>query len=145
MNLSATTILKSNIAFIVTLLLLVLIASPAQAKMYKWVDKEGITHYTQQPPVQEDSTVMDEPPTPPASAKESSPAGTSKAARQRKQSTLDAKKKQQCAFVRKNLEMLEKSMNIVRKRVKGKLVAMTEDERRQLTSQYKATISQHCE
>ncbi len=143
MDLNAKTILKSNIIFILSLLVIVFSMSPANAKMYKWVDKEGVTHYTQHPPTKEDSTVIAEPSKLATNPKQNEHSPTVK--KSDKKTKRDAKKAKQCSYVKRNLEMLERSLNIVRKRVKGKLIAMSETERKQLIGQYRATISQHCQ
>lgn len=144
MSLSATTLLKSNIIFVVAILAITFLAPSASAKMYKWVDKDGVTHYTQQPPVKEESTVIAEPLTRGNTSDQTKTSKPEPKSMTGKKSAQNAKKRSQCMHVKKNLEMLEKSMNIVRKRVKGKLIAMTETERKQLIGQYRATISQHC-
>jgi len=144
MNLSATTILKSNIIFVVAILTITLLSPPISAKMYKWIDKAGVTHYTQHPPIKEESTLIAEPFKPGSTPDQAKSSKTEPKSKSGKKSAQNAKKRAQCMHVKKNLEMLEKSMNIVRKRVKGKLIAMTETERKQLIGQYRATISQHC-
>jgi len=144
MDLNAKTILKSNVVFIIFLFIITFSISPANAKMYKWVDKEGVTHYTQHPPAKEDSTVMAESAAP-ATDKQHDKPPAPKIKKNNRLTKRNAKKAKQCSYVKRNLEMLERSLNIVRKRVKGKLVAMSEIERKQLIGQYRATISQHCQ
>lgn len=137
------TIFRTNIILVVAIFAITLLSPAASAKMYKWVDKEGVTHYTQHPPVKEESKEIAAP-YKPVSDPDQSKSSTDPQSKSGKKSSQNAKKRSQCMHVKKNLEMLEKSMNIVRKRVKGKLVAMTETERKQLIGQYRATISQHC-
>ncbi|VAW79969.1 hypothetical protein MNBD_GAMMA12-2699 [hydrothermal vent metagenome] len=155
MALTAKTIFKANFISLVSLFAFLLLASPANAKMYKWVDQDGVTHYTQHPPIKQNSTQITKHSPPGKNKEQASQTKQSKNTNKHKnknkaqndtsQAKKDAKKSAQCAHVKNNLQMLEKSLNIVRKKVKGKLVAMTEIERKQLIGQYRATISQHCQ
>lgn len=40
-------------------LLALLLATPAAAEVYKWVDEQGVTHYSQQPPPGAEAQVID--------------------------------------------------------------------------------------
>lgn len=50
------------------------VATSADARMYKWVDEDGQTHYTQTPPPEADKDYqsVEPPPPPPVSAEEAS-------------------------------------------------------------------------
>ena len=133
-----------------TLLLMLILCAPAQAKMYKWVDENGVTQYTQNKPVQEDSVVIKA-----HSAPSNKPAQNTSQSRShgkkdktRKtistQASLVARKKKKCAYIQKNLELLQQPLNMMTKRVKGKLVPINTTERSQLISQYQSTIKKHC-
>jgi hypothetical protein len=44
---------------LLTLLLLAVAAMPAAARVYKWVDEEGVTHYSQHPPPAGEATELE--------------------------------------------------------------------------------------
>lgn len=47
------------IARTTALAIALVIAAPATAQVYKWVDEDGVTHYTQQPPPGGDAQLID--------------------------------------------------------------------------------------
>lgn len=131
----------------------------AQAAMYKWVDENGVTHYSQfPPPGRELQTVV--PPPPPAADPEGaqqrlegllqrqdeSRKATAEAAEKQDQAAAEAeRRKQNCATARTNLEKLT---NLGHRRLTGPdgtAYYPTEEERQQHIAEAQKQIEEYCE
>lgn len=138
-----------NYRIFLILTALVLNTSSAYPKTYTWVDDHGITHYSSVPSAkynsklivdnlqtekqkQTDSTLPEQNN---KSQKTDSPA---------KKPAALAMQKKQCKQARKNLKVLEKPASFIRKKVKGKLVGLSEQDKSLLIRQQKEKIKLYC-
>jgi hypothetical protein len=126
--------------------------------MYKWVDKDGVTHYTQTPPTGHNSEVM-APPDPPAESPEQARARTRSISKtvnrhlknqqqqekdEQKNAAVKARKQKNCQIARRNLKALTRSTNRVRKKTNGKLIGVNEAERVDLINQQQQNVNKYC-
>jgi hypothetical protein len=131
----------------------------AQAAMYKWVDDQGVTQYTQYPPPDRKTEVMVPPPPPaedPEGAQKKLEATLQKLDEERKakataaeesQKTADEAKQRQkvCQAARENLEKLTTGG---RRRVigpDGVATYLPEEERQQKITEAKEAIKKFCD
>ena len=133
-------------------------AGLAQAAMYKWVDENGVTQYSQYPPPDQKSETMVPPPTPaqdPAGAQqkleqtlqkldEDSKARAAAKAEQDKAAEAEQKRSQNCQAARKNLETLTTGG---RKRIVGPdgvAAPLSEEDRQSRIAQAKKQVKDYC-
>ena len=108
-------------------LLLAMSATAMASQVYKWVDAQGVTHFSAQPPQGQDATSVNTaaPPPKPAVAEEKKAAPTFESIADPEQAAIDEKVKQDiaakeverkkyCADVRTNLSQLENNPRIRR-------------------------------
>lgn len=131
----------------------------AQAAMYKWVDENGVTQYSQfPPPSREYQTVV--PPPPPAEDPEGaqkrleelmkrqdeSYKARTEAAEKQKQATAEAeRRKQNCSTARANLEKLTTGGNRRLIGPDGVAYYPTEEERQQRIAEARKQIEEFCD
>lgn len=144
------------------------VAGPATAAVYKWVDEDGITHYSQEvPPKGQTAEVLDAPnaakapaksdpapPAPAAVADDAAPTAEAATEEERKQQLLteiqNRRQEEQdqvakaCAEMRRNLEMLE-TRGRVRTRTEEGLVVMTPEQQADKILQIERDIAEHCQ
>lgn len=135
------------------------IAGLAQAAMYKWIDENGVTHYTQYPPPDRKVDVVAPPPPPaedPQGAQkklesllqkqdEQRKAAATATEEQTKTSTEAKQREARCQTARKNLAALTTGG---RKRVVGPdgvATFLAEEDRQAKIAEAKKTIEESCQ
>jgi hypothetical protein len=149
-------------ALVATTLLLALIAPrPCPAQIYKWVDAQGVTHYSSQsPPANARSQTLSLPATAPGAA--SSPDTTSWQdkdsafrARYDKQKADEAKKekedaanalarRQACNKSRDDIAVIERSNSVYTLNAQGERVYMNDDQRAAALQSARTRAQQNC-
>lgn len=117
------------------------------AEMYKWTDKNNQVHYGQYPPDKYQAQAVAEPDT----RADSPPPGVRKQISVKKDSkptSVKAKQKAQntkrCAIAQKNIALLKKPHNIVRKKDGDQVSVVTHDERGTLIKTQQDLVDQYC-
>ena len=147
-----------KIPVLVTLLILAGLATGSQAAMYKWVDENGQTVYSQIPPTSGQSTRM-KPPPPPAEtpeearqrlnqrlqtledkAEDKELAGQKEA----KEGELAEVYKSNCAAAQHNLMFLESNPRKLVGQPDGSYVRITEEERQQKMQEAREQVEKFC-
>jgi hypothetical protein len=133
-----------------SLFLILAVASPAWAEVYKWVDEKGQTHYGSAPPTQGEYSTMKPLPEPssdsssaPLQTYDKTPAGSSSDAdileRERKrsqQASLEAKQREQrCAQAKARLQSLKEAGVIYSRGADGERKFYNNEERAAMTAQ----------
>ncbi|MGK3120900.1 DUF4124 domain-containing protein [Pseudomonas corrugata] len=119
-------------------------------QIYKWVDAQGVTHFSAQPPegTEAATVIKSSPPVGKPSAPPSAGTiGDQKAIdEQVKQQVADqeAQLKEFCEQVRTNLAQLQNNPR-VREDAEGELRRLTEEERRQRIDETRKQIEEHCQ
>ena len=144
---------KKYIAFI-----LLFINFPSIAEMYKWVDENGNTHYSQSPPVSSDVNVETIAPLPPVDTSNAQQdlQQTVEKAKSLREERLVAKEnkekeendkqqlKERCQQLKERLYSLQVRPRANKKDAEGNLVRMTEDERQEDITKTKTEIKEKC-
>lgn len=139
-------------------LALVLASGFAAAAMYKWVDEQGQVHYSQSPPLDQQSEKVKAPPPPPASAAdeqsklqqqiddlEKRQEERAKAAESEQKSAEEAAAfKAACERAKSNLQALT-SRGQVSLKDGDEYRVMTEEERQARIARAKRQIEEYCE
>lgn len=142
---------------IITSSLLLAISATAMAgQVYKWVDAQGVTHFSAQPPQgQEATTINTALPAPkPAPAEATETAPTFESIANPEQAAIDAKVKQDvatkeaerkkyCEEVRTNLAQLQNNPRL-RMEVEGEVRRLSEDERQARIAETQKSITDNC-
>jgi len=137
-------------------LLLAMSATAMASQVYKWVDAQGVTHFSAQPPQDQDATSINTaiPPPKPAVAEEQKAAPTFESIADPEQAAIDEKVKQEvaakeverkkyCEDVRTNLAQLQNNPRL-RMEVDGEVRRLSEDERQSRISQAQKAIADNC-
>ncbi len=133
-------------------LLLVLSATAMAGQIYTWVDKQGITHFSEQPPSdQPSSTRTTTAPAPRLPTPEKLPPVQSsdpeqKAIERKVKHDIaiqEAKRREYCETVRTNLAQLENSTRL-RAQINGEMRRLTEEERQARIAEAKKAIESSC-
>lgn len=138
---------------VTTSLALVLSSTAMAGQIYKWVDAQGVTHFSEQPPQGQQANTVNTA-TPPPPAPESKPAPTFKDIADPQQAAADAKVKKEvaeqeaqrlkyCETQRNNLAQLENNPR-VRVEDGGEMRRLGEDERQQRIADSKKAITENC-
>ncbi len=130
-----------------------------EARMYKWVDSDGETHYSQSPPPSGQAKEIAPPPTPSAtrqlqksanSEASSAAQGDDKSADEEKGPSAkelaasESIKKENCGLAKSNLDLY---VNLGRKILKtpdGLYKRLTEDERQEKIKQSQEAVKEYC-
>ncbi|MHB8472298.1 MAG: DUF4124 domain-containing protein [Gammaproteobacteria bacterium] len=132
------------------------LVQPAFATAYKWVDKDGETHYSQSPPTAVKTEVIKAPAGPastPATPKAATaPSAKSPASESAAKPTPDAKAKaedsavraENCASARKNLEVLKNAPRVTIKDQNGLYHRLNDDERKARSTEAQKRIDEFC-
>lgn len=137
-------------------LLLAMSATAMASQVYKWVDAKGVTHFSAQPPQDQQATSVNTATAPPKPA----PAETPKAAptfeniADPEQAAIDekvkkevaakeAERKKYCQDVRTNLSQLENNPRI-RMEVEGEVRRLGEKERQERIAAAQKSIAENC-
>ncbi|MDP2245393.1 DUF4124 domain-containing protein [Pseudomonas sp.] len=134
-------------------LLLALSASAMAGQVYKWVDAQGGTHFSGQPPQGQQATTINTA-TPPPKAAETEAAAPFESAADPQQAAIDekvkrevaiqeAERKKYCQSMRTNLAQLENNPR-VRVEVDGEVRRLSEEQRQQRISEAKQAIVKNC-
>lgn len=130
----------------------------AAAEIYKWVDEDGVTHYTQEPPPSSDASRVDVTQRDQAEVKreqqemERTEADLEAAREQRRASEKKAKQAEQeqarrekrCAQLRENVEKLATRRRLLVPDGEGDVRRLSEEERKQRLAERRAEIEAHC-
>ena len=119
------------------------------AEMYKWTDKDNQVHYGQYPPDKYQAQAVAEPDAradnPPVVGKQISVKSVKKDS---KPTSVKAKQKAQntmrCAIAQKNIALLKKPHNIIRKKDGDQVSVVTHDERGTLIKTQQDLVDQYC-
>lgn len=125
----------------------------AAEQMYRWIDDQGVPQFGQQPP--EGKTyqriVVNSPPPPGGTLRAPAPlpqSATAKAPEEEDQSISDealaAKRKEQCAKIRGNLQTMERNPRLSKTTDAGETVRIGEDERQEMMAQARADLAEFC-
>lgn len=148
----------SNTTIALTTAILLAASGSAGAKMYKWVDEDGVTQYTQTPPPKGDYKPVKPPPPPPSSAaqskkdldkrgeefekrREEKAEADKKAAKDAK---IEQRNKSNCATARANLEKLKTGRRLRSKEKDGSIKYVTEDDRTARIEKAQEQIKKFC-
>ncbi len=144
---------------LISLLLITLWTTAAQGRMYRWVDENGVTVYSQSPPQGGESATQIKSPPPPSTGtddawknvdkmlqKSSDLEGERKrkADQKRNEEENIQVKKKNCATAKRNLEVLQGPTRAMIRTPDGEYHRYTEKERRQKIGEAEAQIKKHC-
>lgn len=137
-------------------LLLAMSATAMASQVYKWVDAQGVTHFSAQPPQGQDATSINTatPPPKPAAAEEQKAAPTFESIADPEQAAIDKKVKQEvaakdaerkkyCEDVRTNLAQLQNNPRL-RMEVDGEVRRLTEEDRQTRIAEAQKSIAENC-
>jgi len=137
-------------------LLLAMSATAMASQVYKWVDAQGVTHFSAQPPQGQQATSVNTSVAPPKPAQPAEPKTTPtfESIADPEQAAIDEKVKQEvaakeaelkkyCENVRTNLAQLENNPRL-RTEVDGEVRRLTEEERQQRIGDAKKAIAENC-
>ena len=141
-------------------LLCAVVSAPAQAAdFYRWVDANGVTHYSQTPPPNRETDQLEPPPPPaeaPPKARERLDAQLQKLDERREERELEAEaehkaqeaeriRQQNCRIARSNLENLEIATNSLMRLPDGSYERMDEETRQAKMEEARRAIEKYCE
>ncbi len=139
---------------ILSALLLATLPTLSQAAIYKWVDAQGVTHFTEQPSPsgrgEEVQPRVTRPATPPPAAPASAmdaapPAGETNPAKPGEVLTMPADKMaEQCQNARQRLQQLESSPRIMTRGEDGQMQRAPEEERQRMMDEERKRIELYC-
>lgn len=148
---------KVRFPFVFASLLLAIGVSPALAGMYKWVDEQGITHYSQTPPPSGNAQQIKPPPTPADSeaavkrleaqrqeAQKRHEAGQQDARESQKSAESQAIREESCRLARQNLNTLEAHSRVAVRDADGNMKRLSEEERQTQLSEAKKQVDEYC-
>lgn len=136
-----------------TSLALALSTTALAGQVYRWVDAQGVTHFSEQPPQgQQATTINTATPPPPSTEPKTTP--TFQSIADPEQAAVDAKVKQEvaeqevqrrkyCESQRNNLAQLENNPR-VRVEDGGEMRRLGEEERQQRIAESKKAIEENC-
>jgi hypothetical protein len=137
-------------------LLLAMSATAMAGQVYKWVDAQGVTHFSAQPPQDQAATSINTatPPPRPAVAEEKKAVPTFESIADPEQAAIDRKVKQDvaakeverkkyCEEVRTNLAQLQNNPRL-RMEVDGEVRRLSEDERQSRIGEAQKAIADNC-
>ncbi|TBU73376.1 DUF4124 domain-containing protein [Phytopseudomonas daroniae] len=136
-----------------TSLALALSTTALAGQVYRWVDAQGVTHFSEQPPQGQQATTVNTA-TPPPPSTEPKPTPTFENIADPEQAAIDAKVKQEvaeqetqrrkyCESQRNNLAQLENNPR-VRVEDAGEMRRLGEEERQQRIAESKKAIEENC-
>lgn len=140
-----------------------LMLGSAYAGMYRWVDEDGVTHYTQTPPINEESTLIEEPKPPTRSPEEAwKELNEQRLKRENTKIKQDLKatekeeqqriakneeiRAQNCAAAQRNLTNLQSGRtNRMVKTASGEYKRLTVEDHQQMLEQARKNIEEFCD
>lgn len=134
-------------------LMLALSATAIASQVYKWVDAQGVTHFSAQPPQGQPATAINTSAPPPRQAP-AEPAPSVEELLDPEQAAIDkkvkeqvaaqeAERKQYCASARTNLAQLENNPRL-RIEDEGEVRRIDENERQERITELKKSIAENC-
>jgi len=132
---------------------LLMCGMPAQARIYKWVDDGGVTHYSQEPPPDGGAQIINTHAAPPSTASGNGATGSADAGKPAKgkngdKGTSNSGHAQSMADYCKNLrnqsQMLASDRRIKVKQDDGTLTPLTGDARKKRQAKVESQIAQYC-
>lgn len=137
---------------------LLCLTTPAMAKLYKWVDENGVTQYTQTPPPKADFSQVN-PPSKPAVDPQKAQSDLEKRlevfqgrrddvakgkAESDKKAAEKAEKTAKCKKARKNLTNLQTHARVRNTDKDGKVTLLSEEKRQEKITQANKAIKEYC-
>lgn len=126
-------------------------------KLYKWVDENGVTQFSQQPPAGNQYERMNVTPPPkigseaapvtppitdsPADAEGESEAAANQQTEREQQALRDA----QCAKLREDLQTMETNPRLARTNAEGEMERIGEDERQSMMATAREELATYCD
>jgi len=136
---------------------LLVVAAPAGATMYKWVDKNGKVVYSDQPPPADVKSEIVKPPPPPVNPNAARElADKELEIRQRDKKRADdaqtaekaraeaTRQRENCVQARGQLQALQQSANVVRYNEKGERIVLDDAARREATERQQQAVLENC-
>ncbi|WP_353405825.1 DUF4124 domain-containing protein [Pseudoteredinibacter isoporae] len=126
----------------------------AAKKFYKWVDKDGVTHYSERPPRGQKAQVVTTyagrgtPATsaaPKADEEDSQETNKQEAAAQQSEPAAPTKNPRICQSARRNLDILERSNRVRLQDENGELKTLSNEEKEKQRRTAQQAVEQHCE
>lgn len=125
-------------------------------QIYKWVDAQGVTHFTAQPPQSAEASVIPTAKQPAASKPAATPPAASSVANDPKQAEIDARVRQEvaqkekeldeyCTTLRTNLAQLHNNRRVRMKDGDGEARRLTQDERQAKITETEKAIAENCQ
>jgi hypothetical protein len=135
-----------------------LITFTAHAQIYKWVDENGQTHYSQQPPVTGEAQQIDVPPPPPVDPEaaqqevdeliEQQEAAEQAEQEAREQAQQEAEqqaiREENCRIARQNLEQYQNNPGRRVVDEEGNVTRLREEDRQQKMQEFQQQIDEFC-
>ncbi len=136
------------------------LATPLQAgEIYKWVDEEGVTHYSQEPPPSGDATRVgvDAPPDEELERERREMEATGERLKAQREERREAEQQgrknaeereqseQRCADLRSSLKKLTENRRLLVPDGEGGVRRMPEEERQERVAERRRQIDEHCE
>lgn len=133
-------------------LLLGCVGTAGAGQIYKWVDAQGVTHFTAQPPQDGEARVVPAAKQPPPPSPAATPAAESKQPSQaeidervrREVAQKEKERAEYCGKVRTNLAQLRNNPRLLME-VDGKMKRLTEEERQGRIAEAEKVIGESCE
>ncbi len=130
----------------------------ATAAMYKWVDEQGVTHYSQHPPKDNEAERLRPPPPPatdPAAAQqklqdkvkgfdERRGAAQEAAAKAEQDAAEQQRRQKACEAARRNLQVLQAGGNRLIQTPDGEYIRPTDEYRNEQMSKARKIIEENC-
>lgn len=141
--------IRLPLLFVLLMLLATAASAQGETRIYKWVDEDGVTHYTQQPPPEGEAVVVDPDtgtgsrarPSPPAeSAGDNRGGGDEAAASASDTETIE----DYCERLRERVALLAGD-EPVRLREDDTIVTLDDDARAERRGRLESQIAEHCE
>lgn len=129
-----------------------IVASPASAKMYKWTDNQGNTHYSQVPPEGRETQEIAPPPrvrpqmseekTEEAAAQPEGEGGTEESKlTPEQQAEKDQLYRRNCEAAQKNLKLFQTARRVMEN---GEMVIITEKDREKRLKKSQEQVKKYC-
>lgn len=139
---------------ILATLLLGCAGTASAGAIYKWVDSQGITHFTAQPPQGTEASVVAPAKQPPTQATAAAASDSSSDTAEPSQEEVDARvrrevaakekeRREYCTNLRTNLAQLRNNPRL-RMEVNGEMQRLTEEERQTRIAETEKGIGEHC-
>lgn len=126
--------------------------SRAQADIYKWVDANGVTHYSEEPPgTGKYQVIQSAPPAPanpagaaPAQAQPAKPAAPPPQTSAQQSPEAQKKHAENCLKAQQALNTLETRRHILATDASGKTIRLTEEQRTAKIAEIKQKLAKYC-